>query len=37
LLITTATRLASRWHHLRLCMVGGVSPLYAGRLWERDP
>jgi hypothetical protein len=37
LLITTATRLASRWHHLRLCMAGGVSPLYAGRPWERDP
>jgi hypothetical protein len=37
LLITTATRLASRCHHLRLCMEGGVSPLCARRPWERDP
>jgi hypothetical protein len=37
LLITTTTRLASRWHHLRLYMAGGVSPLFAGRPWERDP
>jgi hypothetical protein len=36
LLITIATRLASRWHHLRPYMVGGVSPLCAERLWERD-
>jgi hypothetical protein len=36
LLITTATRLASRWHHLKLYMAGGVSPLCARRLWERD-
>jgi hypothetical protein len=35
-LITTATRLASRWHHMRLYMAGGVSPLCAGRPWERD-
>jgi hypothetical protein len=37
LLITTATRLVSRWHHLRLYMAGGVSPLCARRPWERDP
>jgi hypothetical protein len=37
LLITTTTRLASRWHHLRLYMAGSVSPLCAGRHWERDP
>jgi hypothetical protein len=36
LLITTATMLASRWHHMRPYMAGGVSPLCAGRLWERD-
>jgi hypothetical protein len=35
--ITTATKLASRWHHLSLCMAGGVSLLCARRLWERDP
>jgi hypothetical protein len=35
-LITTATRLASRWHHMRPYMAGDVSPLCAGRLWERD-
>jgi hypothetical protein len=37
LLITTATRLASRWHHLRLYMADGVSPFCVGRPWERDP
>jgi hypothetical protein len=37
LLITTTTMLASRWHLLRLYMAGGVSPLCARRLWERDP
>jgi hypothetical protein len=36
LLITTAIRLASRWHRIRPYMVGGVSPLCAGKLWERD-
>jgi hypothetical protein len=35
-LITIATRLASRWHHMRLYMAGGVSPLCARRPWERD-
>jgi hypothetical protein len=35
-LITTAIRIASRWHCMRPYMVGGVSPLCAGRLWERD-
>jgi hypothetical protein len=35
-LITTATRLASRWHRMRPYMAGGVSLLCAGRLWERD-
>jgi hypothetical protein len=37
LLITTAIRLASRWHRIRPYMAGSVSPLCARRLWERDP
>jgi hypothetical protein len=36
-LITTAIRLASRWHHMMPYTAGGVFPLCAGRLWERDP
>jgi hypothetical protein len=35
-LITTTIRLALRWHRMRPYMAGGVSPLCAGRLWERD-
>jgi hypothetical protein len=35
-LITIATRLASRWHHMGPYMAGNVSPLCARRLWERD-
>jgi hypothetical protein len=36
-LITTSIRLASRWQRMRPYMAGGISPLCAGRLCERDP